>query len=428
LQHRVKNFRMSNRGFIVAEFSDGIQVIPKIWLQSEDLCKYPLHYKTDARIRKAIEKEETPNFDWPSFKINRTFGEYSLLQKADEKAEKAMYTSDMDTEKETKYYRKFRARKVLSSSGSEEESCSSVVLPSAPRPPVKRQRQYNTNERGNSSIMSAKRYNESQKVSNSSSHSFLQDANNYNILYERDEEAHNTAIYTKEENGQNILNRYVDEMEEIGRLSCSQENRQREKKNENLNYQPSQDPIVNHLKRLTREITTIKYDMRQTLTLLDILVKRTNERTEARNTTFSFEGAENRFPLQTAAQLAEIEEILKHRDSQHNAAIRAYIKSIGGRNVDDAVKRILYKTFSNKLAEKYNWEGRRGKEPLHKLELMKVIFRSILYNIPDSDQGKIQRRIMEWFRHSKARHQNEEKRKTHISHTDQKSLMDVHNP
>lgn len=76
---------------------------------------------------------------------------------------------------------------------------------------------------------------------------------------------------------------------------------------------------VDHLKRLTREIATVKYDMRHTLTLLDILVKRTNTEAEAKNTEISFEGAEDRFPLQTAEQL--MEEILKHRDSQHNAAI-----------------------------------------------------------------------------------------------------------
>lgn len=35
----------------------------------------------------------------------------------------------------------------------------------------------------------------------------------------------------------------------------------------------------------------------------------------------------------------------------------------------------------------------------------------VLQNVRDTDHGKIQRRIMEWFRHSKARHQNEEKRK-----------------
>ena len=80
---------------------------------------------------------------------------------------------------------------------------------------------------------------------------------------------------------------------------------------------------VDHLKRLTREIATIKYDMRQTLTMLDILVKRANTETEAKNferTEISFESAEDRFPLQTAEQLMEVEKILKHRDSQ-NAAI-----------------------------------------------------------------------------------------------------------
>lgn len=67
---------MSNRGFIVVEFSDGIQVIPKIWLQSKELCKYPSHFKTDLQIRKAVEKEEIPSSSWPSFKIDRIFGEY----------------------------------------------------------------------------------------------------------------------------------------------------------------------------------------------------------------------------------------------------------------------------------------------------------------------------------------------------------------
>jgi len=76
----VKIFRkMSNsrnEGYIVAEFYDGIQVIPKTWLQSENLCKYPSHYKTDSRIRKTIEKDELPTSNWTSFKVVRIFGEY----------------------------------------------------------------------------------------------------------------------------------------------------------------------------------------------------------------------------------------------------------------------------------------------------------------------------------------------------------------
>lgn len=60
------------------------------------------------------------------------------IQKADDKAQMATYTSDMDTEKESKYYRKYRAKKVISSSESEEEPCTSVVLPIPPRPPARR--------------------------------------------------------------------------------------------------------------------------------------------------------------------------------------------------------------------------------------------------------------------------------------------------
>ncbi|XP_029154844.1 uncharacterized protein LOC114927940 [Nylanderia fulva] len=127
---------MSNQGFVVAEFPDGIQVIPKIWLQNKDKCKYPSHFKTDIKIRKAVEKQEIPKFDWPALEVIRIFGEYSSLQKAYAKAEKALYTSDMDTEKEAKYYRKHRARKIYSSSESEEES--GVNLPPAPCPPAKR--------------------------------------------------------------------------------------------------------------------------------------------------------------------------------------------------------------------------------------------------------------------------------------------------
>ncbi|XP_011858819.1 PREDICTED: uncharacterized protein LOC105556345 [Vollenhovia emeryi] len=129
---------MPNPGFIVAEFSDGIQVILKTWLQNKVLCKYPSHYKTDSRIRKAIEKEETPTSVWSSFKVKRIFGEYPSLRKADEKAKLAIYTSDMDTDKEARCYRKIRAKKFVSSSESEEETCTDVILPFSPCPPKRK--------------------------------------------------------------------------------------------------------------------------------------------------------------------------------------------------------------------------------------------------------------------------------------------------
>ncbi|XP_032677051.1 uncharacterized protein LOC116846827 isoform X2 [Odontomachus brunneus] len=113
---------------------------------------------------------------------------------------------------------------------------------------------------------------------------------------------------------------------------------------------------------------------------------------------------EKLFPLKTTAQLLEVEKMLKENFQDASAIF------IGGSNVDDAVKRTLCKIFSNELAEKYNWEGRCGKEPLQNLRIMRVIFKFVLQNVTDSDQGRIHRRIMEWFRHSKERYKNEGKR------------------
>ncbi|XP_070171236.1 uncharacterized protein [Polyergus mexicanus] len=233
------------------------------------LGKYPSHFKMDLRLRKAIEKEEIPNSDWPSFKINRIFGEYSSLQKADAKAEKALYTSDMDTEKETKSYRKYRARKVLSSSESEEESCTSAILPPAPCPPAKRQRLCNTNETvqcESASITrswdSAKKYKVSSQISNLSSYSSsLQDANDYGTLYERDEEALNIA--TREKNRDNSIHRHINKMEEVGRSNCTQGNQYiKEKENNNLNHQFSK------LRLMRMVMVFCTKEMKKRLTLL----------------------------------------------------------------------------------------------------------------------------------------------------------------
>ncbi|XP_029170335.1 uncharacterized protein LOC114940025 isoform X2 [Nylanderia fulva] len=194
---------MSNQGFVVAEFPDGIQVIPKIWLQNKDECKYPSHFKTDIKIRKAVEKQEIPKFDWPALEVIRIFGEYSSLQKAYAKAEKALYTSDMDTEKEAKYYRKHRARKIYSSSESEEES--GVNLPPAPCPPAKHQRLNDSDVsriqcKTTSNVRSSEK-SQSSQITNSSSHSsFLQDERHTLIEIKKNIDTNSPKILIKDVN------------------------------------------------------------------------------------------------------------------------------------------------------------------------------------------------------------------------------------
>lgn len=111
---------------------------------------------------------------------------------------------------------------------------------------MKGKRLYDENEPESSSITcsgnSAKRYSESEKISNSSGCGSRVDMDNPTYSYARNEERRN-IYHLREENGENILaNRHVDEMEEIGRTQGKNE-RPREKKNDNLNYQSSQDAI-----------------------------------------------------------------------------------------------------------------------------------------------------------------------------------------
>ncbi|XP_025157203.1 uncharacterized protein LOC105188675 isoform X1 [Harpegnathos saltator] len=167
-----------------------------------ETCANILHYKTDQRIRKAVEKEEVPSTNWTFHTVIRIFGEYSSLETADEKANRAIYTSDMDTEKEGKEYRKHRTKKrVFTSLESEEEPYTTVYLP-PPSLPLKVQRRRNDadenicSERSeNVTFQSFTRHNdyESPTMSYKGTRSFCKDVGNESSSYGRIKEANEIA-------------------------------------------------------------------------------------------------------------------------------------------------------------------------------------------------------------------------------------------
>jgi len=111
---------------------------------------------------------------------------------------------------------------------------------------LKGQRLYDEKEPESSSITysgnSAKRCNESEKVSNSSGYGSQVDADNRDISYARNEEGHNSAVHLRE-NGENTsANRHMDKMKEIGRMQDKERLREKQNNN-NLNYQSTQDAI-----------------------------------------------------------------------------------------------------------------------------------------------------------------------------------------
>lgn len=67
---------MDNSQYIVAEFHDGLQVIPAIWFNADASSSiWPSHLKTKLRINKAILAREMPleNSDWEELHVKKVF-------------------------------------------------------------------------------------------------------------------------------------------------------------------------------------------------------------------------------------------------------------------------------------------------------------------------------------------------------------------
>ena len=52
---------------------------------------------------------------------------------------------------------------------------------------------------------------------------------------------------------------------------------------------------------------------------------------------------------------------------------QVFLSRLGGKKVDRAVRRILEQIFTNSLAAKYNWSGRKQKVPLNGLLVIAAI-------------------------------------------------------
>lgn len=66
-----------NRKFTIVEFSDGLQIIPSIWLNiTKETCIWPSHFKTQLRINRAIMTGEIPKeqCDWEELPVKKIFG------------------------------------------------------------------------------------------------------------------------------------------------------------------------------------------------------------------------------------------------------------------------------------------------------------------------------------------------------------------
>ncbi|KAK4886654.1 hypothetical protein RN001_002925 [Aquatica leii] len=113
------------------------------------------------------------------------------------------------------------------------------------------------------------------------------------------------------------------------------------------------------------------------------------------------------FPRQNNKDLAEVEAKLQAGPEFKGNLIR-YYSSIGGHKVDEIVKLILRKLFSNQLASQYSWLRAKKKRVFSNLILAEVILSSLNANCAaaNAKEKDIINRIKNWLRHASTKDKN----------------------
>jgi hypothetical protein len=131
-------------------------------------------------------------------------------------------------------------------------------------------------------------------------------------------------------------------------------------------------------------------------------------------------------PLDNDSDVEALEE--KLCDQPFRKCMIHQLSLIGGSRLEDAVRRILSKLFTNKLALSYNWTGTGQKKSVSRLNVTSVIKRAVRANPVHkfATDAQIERVIKEWFRCCMDRDGGRQHRRIRqINHNSQPSSQSV---
>ncbi|KAG5878241.1 hypothetical protein JTB14_023220 [Gonioctena quinquepunctata] len=81
---------------------------------------------------------------------------------------------------------------------------------------------------------------------------------------------------------------------------------------------------------------------------------------------------------------------------------------IGGGNFsNDLIKRGLIRMFSNKLARKFSWYGRKNNYPLHNLIVISTLKDAARKRFPNMSDSEFEKQTATWFRQATLRFSRE---------------------
>ncbi|XP_046405016.1 uncharacterized protein LOC124170333 [Ischnura elegans] len=355
--------------FAIVEFFDGLQIIPSKWFvdESQGEAFFP-SYSNDKRYYKAVEAVEDPQKGWLKHPIKKVWGYARNMERGREKLKEVEFFSDINTEPEETEKKKrreraaykIRERKIrerkLSSDSEERIDSSSDENSLAPFPSFS---DTELNE-GTQSVKSA------GTVTRVAEQLEGLDGNNGKCgdkKGKKDQAAlKKRRLSSNEESSGSLSFDIVNSAPSSSLLS-----RESEKANSSGNAD-----ILRLLTGLGVKLNTIISTQKEIMTRLDRLEKKVGGG-------YADEGREDHnhdmselFPLMSLKDVETFEEKLKVEKERRRMVVD-HLKTIGGRDIRNAIFRMMPYLLGNEVAALYSWKGGKGKMIFCQLQLCKII-------------------------------------------------------
>lgn len=354
---------MNTSVYVIAEFDDGLQLIPALWYNADrNSSIWPTHFKSKFRINKAIMTREIPqNCEWDVLPVKRIFGRADSYEEGMEKLVLAEDTSNIEVssdelKKKNRKRRRDKAKKILSSS-SDEDIC------------------FNEDENNNASQTCTKLLSAYPKIGNfvsqkELSQKFKKLENNCTSI----SSCQKNTSYNKTVNIESFSKNTKDFTEKPKGDSDTENNFTRE-------YQ----------KLVLGKLNKVLYKLNSIENRMDIL--------EDKMQRYNYSSQEEiliPLPITTFEKLKFFEEQLKEVIFK-DEAINTF-KLVGGNTAHIILRSILKKALTDDFAQHFSWTGKKAnKRSFQNLALARIIIQAVRTTYKHVNDAEIADTISKWL-------------------------------
>ncbi|XP_043468221.1 uncharacterized protein LOC122502304 isoform X2 [Leptopilina heterotoma] len=411
----------NEKKFLVLDFDDGPQVVPRVWISGSGKSIFWPNLTNMNAYYKAVECEIKPTSKWAEIEFKSEISSANTFQRAMDKLRSYENESEVSTDPEAKSNRKIKKLKTHSDSDFEYKKnpktkelksksltpfkVSSIEeskknnLPSCPefnQPKNPKKPSIVKSQKVSLLLYSQNRKDQGSFAKNSSIHSRETTDFPTRPMFKNSFPGNSTTksllpLQTKPAN-KNLDSTYaqksiisntipsLSQMLPTANISTSLGSNQYIAPQQQLfENQNIEDRLFR--KSVMRSLTEIKFLLATVSERLEDIEKDKNEiknliQEKFVNGTGTLNSdkmmkLKKTFPLKDLSELAKLETDLVAEEFYQD--VLSYLNKIGGKNVKDAVYSMLRKVFCNEVAAQFSWLGCKGKYRFSSLEVTKVI-------------------------------------------------------